>query len=336
MSRPWGVTRFCASSAPSARRRSSAWFHAARGGEVGQGSAAGSAEPQSAAASATGARSAWRISGGADGARRRSSASLQSRRQKPGPRRPARPRRWSARSRVTATVSRCDIPVSGEKRETRARPVSTTDSIPSIVSEDSAIDVARTTLRRPGGEGRSAASCSARVSAAKSGISSTSGPRRDSSSSRAAVRISPSPGRNASTDPRRSESARRTPAAARAATDGSVLRSSHAVSTGNIRPSARTTGAGAAPVPPRWRATASASSVADMTRTRRSGRRPRRTSSASASPKSAWRERSWNSSKTTSPASASSGSERIRRERSPSVRTSIRVSRDVFRSRRMW
>ena len=64
------------------------------------------------------------------------------------------------------TVSRWLIPVSGEKREMRAQPESTTLETPSIVSEDSAIDVASTTLRRPGGEGRRAASCSARGSAA--------------------------------------------------------------------------------------------------------------------------------------------------------------------------
>ena len=51
------------------------------------------------------------------------------------------------------------MPVRGSKRGTRASPASTTTRTPSMVRLVSAIEVASTTLRRPGGAGAIAASC---------------------------------------------------------------------------------------------------------------------------------------------------------------------------------
>ena len=72
------------------------------------------------------------------------------------------------------------------------------------------------------------------------------------------------------------------------------------------------------------------SSVADITKMRRSGRSDCLTSSASASPKSASSERSWNSSNSTAPMPLSSGSSRIIRVNTPSVITSMRVAGPVL------
>ena len=85
---------------------------------------------------------------------------------------------------------------------------------------------------------------------------------------------------------------------------------------------------------PRSCATRAPSSVADMTRIRRSSRRPARASSASASPRSASSERSWNSSNKTAPIPVSSGSARINRVKTPSVTTSMRVRGPTRVSRR--
>ena len=57
------------------------------------------------------------------------------------------------------------MPLRGEKRGTRIQPVSMTTRMPSMVREDSAMEVASTTLRRPGAAGSTAASCSPRGSA---------------------------------------------------------------------------------------------------------------------------------------------------------------------------
>ena len=53
------------------------------------------------------------------------------------------------------------MPVRGEKRGRRIRPLSITSRTPSMVRLVSAIDVASTTLRRPDGAGAIARSCSA-------------------------------------------------------------------------------------------------------------------------------------------------------------------------------
>ena len=51
------------------------------------------------------------------------------------------------------------MPVAGSYRGSRDRPQSMTTRTPSMVIEVSAIEVASTTLRRPAGAGRIAASC---------------------------------------------------------------------------------------------------------------------------------------------------------------------------------
>src|SRR5580692_6247305 len=76
------------------------------------------------------------------------------------------------------------------------------------------------------------------------------------------------------------------------------------------------------------------SMVADMTRMRRSPRKPCCTSRASASPRSASSERSWNSSKITAPTPSSMGSSRISRVKTPSVMISIRVRAEIFEPNR--
>src|SRR5208282_3685777 len=76
---------------------------------------------------------------------------------------------------------------------------------------------------------------------------------------------------------------------------------------------------GASPMSERTR------SVADMTRRRRSSRRPCCASSANARPRSASSERSWNSSNMTAATPSSEGSSRICRVNTPSVTTSTRV-----------
>ena len=53
------------------------------------------------------------------------------------------------------------MPVRGSRRGSRDSPASTTTRTPGTVTDDSARSVASTTVRRPAGVGRSAASCSA-------------------------------------------------------------------------------------------------------------------------------------------------------------------------------
>ena len=60
-----------------------------------------------------------------------------------------RPRRCPASARVTRSVISRAIPEPGSNRDRRASPASTTTRICSIVSEVSAIEVDRTTLRFP-------------------------------------------------------------------------------------------------------------------------------------------------------------------------------------------
>ena len=79
--------------------------------------------------------------------------------------RPARPRRWSAEARLTRTVSSRVMPVPGSNRLVRRQPPSITTRTPSMVRLVSATAVASTTLRRPDGAGRIAASCASAGSA---------------------------------------------------------------------------------------------------------------------------------------------------------------------------
>src|SRR5436190_1968992 len=76
------------------------------------------------------------------------------------------------------------------------------------------------------------------------------------------------------------------------------------------------------------------SSVADITNSRKSSRRPCCTSRASARPRSASSERSWNSSNSTAATPSSDGSSRMSRVKIPSVITSMRVLRDTFEPKR--
>ena len=148
------------SSAPRSSSSAFAFSQLAAGGGVSHGRPSRAVVPHSAQASTVDARSASTISGFIAGTSVRSCASVQSRRQSPGAVRPARPRRWSARSRVRRSVSKRLMPELGENRLTRMSPESMTVVTPSIVSEVSAMDVASTTLRRPSASGSSTRSCS--------------------------------------------------------------------------------------------------------------------------------------------------------------------------------
>ena len=66
------------------------------------------------------------------------------------------------------------MPVPTSKRGARASPLSTTMLTPSTVSDVSAMSVASTTRRRPGGDGASAWSCSSGPSAPAKRCTSTS------------------------------------------------------------------------------------------------------------------------------------------------------------------
>ena len=102
------------------------------------------------------------------------------------------------------------------------------------------------------------------------------------------------------------------------------------VVTGKTLPFAVTTGAS-----PSNRDTAAPSSVADMTTILSSGATFSRASSASASPRSACRLLSWYSSNKTAATPSSAGSDCSIRVSTPSVTTSIRVSRDTRVSSRI-
>ncbi len=141
-------------------------------------------------------------------------------------------------------------------------------------------------------------------------------------------RISAAPGRKASSEPALARVARRI-ASASCGSIGRASRPRYLVSTGNERPSAAITGAAS-----RSLATRAPSIVADMTRSRKSSRRPFCTSRAKASPRSASSERSWNSSNRTAATFSSIGSSRISRVKMPSVTISIWVRREVFEPKR--
>jgi hypothetical protein len=79
-----------------------------------------------------------------------------------------------------------------------------------MVSEVSAIDVASTTLRRPGGAGAMARSCASDSSAPNSGTMSTAGSAMRSRSSVSVRRISAAPGRNTKAEPVSARNARAT------------------------------------------------------------------------------------------------------------------------------
>ena len=193
--------------------------------------------------------------------------------------------------------------------------------------------VARTTLRRPAGEGARARSCTAGVSCPCRGrmstVAATSGgsvvARRCSTR-----RISAAPARNTNTSPGPSARAWRTASATAGSIGVVAAMGRYRVVTGWAAPGACTTVA-----PPSRPAVAATSRVADITTTARSGRKLPAVSSTRASPVSADRERSWNSSKITTSTPASSGSRCRRRVRIPSVTNSMRVRALVRRSSRV-
>ncbi len=191
------------------------------------------------------------------------------------------------------------------------------------------MEVASTTLRRPGAAGSMARSCSARSRAPNSGTISTAGSLTVAASSSAVRRISAAPGRKTSAEPLSSASARRTVRATSSSSRAAGSRPTWRVTTGKARPALSTTGA-----PPSRAATRAPSRVADMTRMRRSSRKAPWVSSASARPRSASRLRSWNSSKRTAATPSSVGSSRIMRVKMPSVTTSTRVRADTFEPKR--
>lgn len=99
------------------------------------------------------------ISGAGNRGRRASSASVQQRYTTPGASRPARPARCRAAAREARTVVSALSPRAWSTLGSRARPASTTTRTPGTVSDDSATEVASTTLRRA--PGASTASCTA-------------------------------------------------------------------------------------------------------------------------------------------------------------------------------
>ena len=186
-------------------------------------------------------------------------------------------------------VSSVDMPVRGEKRDRRARPVSMTTRTPSIVRLVSAIEVDSTTLRRPGGDGAIARSCSPGASVPCNAKTSTSCPSASASSTRW---ISGAPGKKTRTSPSGSLIADLITPATNAVSKCPMRREPAGggrwrVSTSNCRPDDV-----AIIALPRRRATAVPSMVADITATRSSGRTSRRVCMTSARPVSAWRLRS--------------------------------------------
>ena len=198
------------------------------------------------------------------------------------------------------------------------------------------MSVARTTRRRPAGEGANARSCSWRDSAPNSTRTSTSSGRPRPPSNESTRRMSAAPARNTRTSPSSERSACPRPPSPRRCGGRPPWCSAgrHRMSTGWVRPSLVITGAGSSPRPI-TAATRSVSRVADMARMRRSGRSADRASRVKARARSAWRLRSWISSKITIPVPGRDGSCWRRRVRMPSVTTSMRVSRPTWRSSRV-
>ena len=195
--RPLGVAP--RSIAPSSVSSSSAARHArVGGGSTNAARRVALPMPPARGRGRRGRRRGSRRCGAPAGCRARSATTAG--RHTPGSVRPARPARCSAESRLIDTVASRVMPVPVSKRGARARPPSTTMRTPSTVSDVSAMSVASTTRRRPGGDGARARSCSSAGSAPASGRTSTSA--GTDAVRRSAVRvISPMPGRNTSTSP---------------------------------------------------------------------------------------------------------------------------------------
>ncbi len=185
--RPRGVTR-PSCTAPRRASRSRACRSRSGAGASYQSKWKGS-PPQPSTSNSAFARSI-RCTSGSRWGRRRSLGS-QRRTAVPGPVRPARPARCSAESQEMRSVSRRSIPFSGSKRRTLCSPASTTSVTPSMVSEVSAMLVARMTFRSS--LSARAASCS-RISRLPWSGNTLAG-RDEADRSRATSRISLAPGR---------------------------------------------------------------------------------------------------------------------------------------------
>ena len=201
---------------------------------------------------------------------------------------------------------------------------------PSMVSEVSAIEVASTTLRWPLGAGAMARSCTAASSAPNSGtisIASVMDPLAEKILGAADFRRT------------RQERQHRARIGAQRHRDRIrhlplQRRIGLAAEIAGLAPERRGLRCDITGASPSSLATRAPSSVADITRMRRSSRRPTCASRASASPRSASSERSWNSSNSTAATPDSSGSSRICREKMPSVTTSILVARETLEPNR--
>ncbi|MCY1293060.1 hypothetical protein D9M69_436720 [compost metagenome] len=193
--------------------------------------------------------------------------------------------------------------------------------------------VASTTLRLPGGAGSMAARWAERSSSPCSRQSRISSrPASDSPSCSATRRISACPGRNTNRLPGSSARAWSTVCTTRGSTNSPTCQGRpQRMSTGNIRPSLRTTSASLSILERR-----SPSSVADITKTLSgvslSSSRPLR---VNAKARSASKLRSWYSSMMTRPTPSSAGSSCKRLVRIPSVTTSMRVSVPTLLSNRI-
>ena len=142
-------------------------------------------------------------------------------------------------------------------------------------------------------------------------------------------RISPWPGRKTRIEPLSLPSASSVTRTTSSSIRALGLRPTYRVATVKARPWLSISGAS-----PSSACTRAPSSVADMTRSLRSSRRPCCASSAKARPRSASSERSWNSSNRTAATPSSAGSSKIIRVNTPSVTTSMRVRFDVRLVRR--
>ena len=234
------------------------------------------------------------------------------------------------------------MPVTGSNAARRTSPESTTARTPGSVRLVSAMLVARTTRRRPAGSGSKARACSAGANSPYKGSSTTESSTSGMPPSIASVRrISPAPGKKASTSPAHSRNARCTASASSRSGDSSppgktgIARPTYRTATGYRRPAAVTTGTSAPVARESSADTAAPSSVADITTIRRSVSSVARASRHSASPVSACKLRSWNSSKSTAATPSSAGSDCSMRVSTPSVTTSMRVCGPTRVSSRM-
>mmetsp|Transcript_35449 Transcript_35449/g.89727 ORF Transcript_35449/g.89727 Transcript_35449/m.89727 type:complete len:343 (+) Transcript_35449:349-1377(+) len=162
------------SSAPSASSSSSARMMAARGGGSKKSKPSTSLTPSALSCSTTDARLVRRISGGVAGGSSPKDASVYRRYALPGASRPARPLRCRACACDTGTTCSESAPSRAEYARALTKPVSTTNLTPGMVMDVSAMLVASTALRTPGGAGSNTRICCSGGMAAKMGSTSSS------------------------------------------------------------------------------------------------------------------------------------------------------------------